>query len=370
MERLTETLLTMLEYRDVYTRGHTDRGVFYALKIGESMGLSTKELEYIRIGGMIHDIGKVGIPDVILLKPGRLTEEEFEVMKLHVKLGYEMLKGAELPEEAVAVLLYHQEKYNGTGYPHGLKGEAIPLLARIYTVADAFEAMTARRIYKKAKSWTEAIEELENLASAHFDPDVVSYAIKTLTHINHVQINPSHVDQSVEKIRWSFQYLDSTGAIKGDLFLPALKAFMEQRDSFCLTVFDIRNLTKINLEKGWEAGNHALNLLVWAINLQCCAMYDIKDVILKLMKEDVIDITSPVIFRIGGDEFAVIAPYIPPKEKVLGVVETLRQSGIEVDYMQTSYPESFSIYKEALEKIFTFTKSKIIGHCSLVHDYP
>ncbi len=357
---IAHTLLKVLEYRDVYTRGHTDRGVFYALKIGESMGLSAKELEHLRIGGMVHDVGKIAIPDVILLKPGRLTKEEFEIMKLHVRLGYEMVKDSDIPKEALEVPLYHQEKYDGTGYPFGIKGEEIPLLARIYTVADSFEAMTSRRIYKKAKTWEEAFREMEELASMHFDPDVVPYAIKALRSLEYVSVNPSHVNQEIEKIRWSFQYIDPTGAIRGDLFLPALKAFVEQKDTFCLTVFDIRNLTEINLQRGWEGGNEVLKRLVWAINLECCSMHDIKDVVLKLMKEDVIDIMSPVIFRIGGDEFAVIAPYIPPSEKVLGVVKSMKQVDVDVDYIQMNYPGSFSSYDEAIERIFKFTKKKLL----------
>ncbi len=360
-EKVTDILLRVLEYRDVYTRGHTDRGVFYALKIGENMGLSAEELEHLRMGGMVHDVGKIAIPDVILLKPGKLTKEEFEIMKLHVSLGYEIIKDSDIPRKALDVLLYHQEKYDGTGYPFGLKGEQIPLLARIYTVADSFEAMTSRRIYKKAKSWEQAFEELEELALIHFDPDVVSYAIRSLQSLKYVEISPSYVNQEIEKIRWSFQYMDPTGAIRGDLFLPALKAFMEQKDSFCLTVFDINNLTQINLERGWEAGNEVLKRLVWAISLHCCAMHDVKDVILKLMKEDVIDIMSPIVFRIGGDEFAVIAPYIPPQEKVLGVLSSMKEIGVDIDYLQMSYPSTFSSYDEALDKIFSFTKRKLIG---------
>lgn len=360
-EKIVDILLTVLEYRDVYTRGHTDRGVFYAMKIGESMGLSNKELEYLRIGGMVHDVGKIAIPDVILLKPGRLTQEEFEIMKLHVNLGYEMVKDSEIPNEALNVLLYHHEKYDGTGYPFGLKGEQIPLLARIYAVADSFEAMTSRRIYKKAKSWEQAMQEMEELASMHFDPDVVSYAIRTLQSLKYVNINSLHVNQEIEKIRWSFQYMDPTGAIRGDLFLPALKAFMEQKDIFCLVIFDIKNLAQINLQRGWEAGNEALKRLVWAINIHCCSMHDIKDVILRLMKEDVIDIMSPVIFRIGGDEFAVIAPYIPPQEKVLAVAMSMKEIGVNIDYVQMTYPSTVSSYDEALDRIFNFTKRKLLG---------
>ncbi len=360
-ENIANVLLKTLEYRDFYTRGHTDRGVFYALKIGENMGLSAKELEYLRIGGMLHDVGKIAIPDVILLKPGRLTKEEFEIMKMHVSLGYELVKGSDIPKEALDVLLYHQEKYDGAGYPFGLKGEQIPLLARIYTVADSFEAMTSRRIYKKAKSWEQAFEEMEELASTHFDPDVVSYAIRSLQSLKYIEISPSHVNQEIEKIRWSFQYMDPTGAIRGDLFLPALKAFIEQKDSFCLTVFDIKNLTQINLERGWEAGNEVLKRLVWAISLHCCAMHDVKDVILKLMKEDVIDIMSPIVFRIGGDEFAVIAPYIPPQEKVLGVLSSMKEARVDIDYMQMTYPLNFFSYDEVLKRIFSFTKRKMPG---------
>ncbi len=258
------------------------------------------------------------------------------------------------------VLLYHQEKYDGTGYPFGKRAEDIPLLARIYTVADSFEAMTARRIYKRAKSWEEAFRELEELAGTHFDPSIVPYAIRVLKKLTSVPAFLSKVNSEIEKVRWSFQYMDPTSAIKGDLFLPSLKAFMEQRESFCLTIFDIKNLSQINLERGWEAGNEVLRSLVWAINLECCAMHDIREVILKLMKEEVIDIMSPVIFRIGGDEFAVIAPYIPPPEKVKGVERSMHSLGVEISYLQMSYPESFSSYQEVLERIFAFTKKRLL----------
>lgn len=361
MLKSLELLLTLLEYRDVYTRGHTDRGIFYAIKIGESLGLYERELDLLRIGGMLHDVGKIAIPDVILLKPGKLTKEEFEIMKLHVQLGYEMVKDLGLPSESLEVLLYHQERYDGAGYPYGLKGQEIPLLARIYTIADAFEAMTARRIYKRAKTWEQALNELEELAGMQFDPDIVGYAVKTLRGLKHVEINHSRVNQEIEKIRWSFQYLDPTGAIKGDLFLPTLKAFIDKKESLCLTVFDIKNLTQINLERGWEAGNEVLKHLVRAINIQCCASYDIRDIILRLMKEDVIDITSPIVFRIGGDEFAVIAPYIPPKEKVIEVVKFMNEIDVGVDYLQLEYPLTVSTYQEAINKIFAFTKSKLIA---------
>ncbi len=362
MHKFVDILVKTLEYRDLYTRGHTHRGVFYALKIGESLGLSSKELEYLYVGGMLHDIGKIGIPDVVLLKPGKLTEEEFEIMKLHVILGYQMLKDLDVPSEALDIVLYHQEKYDGTGYPHGAKNGNIPLLARVYTIADSFEAMTSIRIYKKGKTWQQAFQELEELASIHFDPDIVRYAIKALESLSYVEANYSNINTEAEKIRWSFYYIDESGAIKGDLFLPTLKAFMEQRDSFCLTIFDIKNLAMINMEKGWEEGNQVLRRLIEAINIQYCISYNIKDLILKLIKENFVNIESPVVFRIGGDEFAVIAPYILPPEKVLGVVNSMKSIGINIDYLRVRFPEDFSTYKEVLEKIFAFTKLKLNTH--------
>lgn len=174
-----------------------------------------------------------------------------------------------------------------------------------------------------------------------------------------MEISYSDINPEVEKIRWSFYYIDQTGAIKGDLFLPSLKAFIEQKDKFCLTIFDIKDLAQTNLKKGWEVGNEVLRRLVETINIQCCAFYDIKNVILKLMKEEVLDIETPVIFRIGGDEFAVIAPYIPPPEKVLGIVNSMKSMGVNIDYLQMRFPEDFSTYQDVLEKVFNFTKFKL-----------
>ena len=352
--------IKLLELRDAYTKGHTERGVLYALEIGKAMGLTEEELRDLEVGGHIHDIGKVAIPDVILLKPAKLTEKEYEVMKLHVKLGYELVKDLDLPERSVEVLLYHQEKYDGTGYPFGKKGEEIPLLARIYTVADSFEAMTSRRVYKKAKPWKVALEELEELAGIHFDPDIVPYAIRVLSNMKESIVVIPEIDTELEKIRWSFYYLDFTGAIKGDLFLPTLEAFIEKGEPFCFTVFDIQNLFEINRKYGWEKGNEVLTKLVEAINVQCCAMFDIRDVIIKLMRQDILDITSPVIFRLGGDEFGVIAPYIPPQEKVQAVAKVMEEQGVKLKYLQMKFPESFRTSEEVLSLISEFTKNPYI----------
>ena len=357
MRELTpDFFIRLLEHRDAYTKGHTERGVLYATRIAREMGLTEEEIEHLRIGGYIHDIGKVAIPDVILLKPARLTGEEYEVMKLHVKLGYDLVKDLDIPDKALDVLLYHQEKYDGSGYPHGKAGEEIPLLARIYTVADSFEAMTSRRIYKRCKKWETALEELEELAGQHFDPNIVPYAISALSKIESKKVHIPIVDAEIEKIRWSFYYMDSTGAIKGDLFLPTLEAFIEKGDPFCFTVFDVENLFEINQRFGWDRGNQVLESVVNAINMQCCAMHDIRELIIKLMQVDIIDISSPVIFRIGGDEFGVIAPFIPPPEKVEGVKKQLGDMGVTLKSVQMRFPDDFKNSADVLKVISNFTK--------------
>ncbi len=346
----------LLEFRDAYTKGRTERGVSYALAIGREIGLTQEELDHLQTGGLIHDVGKVAIPDIILLKPAKLTAEEYEVMKLHVQYGYELVKDLGFPKEALDVLLYHQEKFDGSGYPFGKKGQDIPLLARIYTIADSFEAMTSRRIYKKSKPWKMALAELEELAGSHFDPDIVPYAVKVFEKIKPKEHILPEVDTELEKIRWSFYYVDFSGAIKGDLFLPTLNAFIEKGDPFCLTFFDVENLFEINQKFGWDKGNEVLKTLVNSINLQCCAMHDIRDLVIKLMRQDVIDITSPVIFRIGGDEFAVIAPYIPPPEKVEGVIKAMREKGVSIKALPMRFPESFKSSQEVLNVLVSFTK--------------
>ncbi|RUM30753.1 MAG: hypothetical protein DSY32_01920 [Aquifex sp.] len=359
MKLNAEFFIRLIGLRDAYTRGHTERGVFYAQLIGSELGLTSQEIELLKIGGYIHDIGKVAIPDVILLKPTRLTPEEYEIMKLHVELGYELVKDLDIPKESIDVLLHHQERYDGTGYPFGKKGKEIPFLARIYTIADAFEAMTAKRIYKKAKNWNEALRELEELAGKQFDPDIVPYAVRALSKIRALPLGENNFPEEIEKIRWSFYYLDSvTGAVKGDLFLPTLRAFIDKGEPFCLTLFDIYNLLEFNRKHGWEEGNRVLKKLVEVINIQCCSMMDVKEVIMKIMRQDILDLTSPVTFRIGGDEFAVITPYIPPQEKVLNVVKTMEEEGVKIKFFQMQFPYTFKRYEEVLEVLRRFMKKE------------
>lgn len=162
-----------LEIRDRETQGHSKRVTELTLRLARQMGFTEDELVHVYRGVLLHDIGKLGIPDDILHKPGPLTEPEMRIMRLHPQIAVDMLSPIEYLKPALNIPRYHHEKWNGTGYPHGLSGEAIPLEARIYAVVDVFDALTHDRPYRKAMSLQEALNYIKSESGKHFDPDVV-----------------------------------------------------------------------------------------------------------------------------------------------------------------------------------------------------
>ena len=163
------------EYRDELTGNHIQRISLYCVAVGEKLGLTEKQLDLLRYGSILHDIGKLGIPDEILLKPGSLTPEEWEIMRKHTIIGAEILKGTRISYLKVGekIALYHHERWDGRGYPCGLKGEKIPLFARIVTVADVFDALTSKRPYRDAMDPETAFEIISSGRGTQFDPLIV-----------------------------------------------------------------------------------------------------------------------------------------------------------------------------------------------------
>jgi Cu+-exporting ATPase len=159
--------------RDSATNSHNYRVTFYALRLGETIGLSREQIHDLIAGAFLHDVGKIGIRDPILLKPGKLTPDEFEVMKTHVSLGVDILSQSSWLAGARDVVEFHHERYDGSGYPLGLRGEAIPLNARIFAIADVFDALTTRRPYKEPWPVSDAIAMLKRDSGSHFDPQLV-----------------------------------------------------------------------------------------------------------------------------------------------------------------------------------------------------
>lgn len=168
-----ESLVQALDARDPYTRGHSERVAAYAVAIGVELGLPTDLIDALQRGGMLHDIGKIGIPEYILQKPDRLTPDEYAVMQRHVKIGVQIIDAINSSTNVLDVVSGHHEHHNGTGYPRRLQGDQIPLLARIAHVADSFEAMTSERSYNRARPLLDGIAELRRCAGTQFHPDIV-----------------------------------------------------------------------------------------------------------------------------------------------------------------------------------------------------
>jgi diguanylate cyclase (GGDEF)-like protein/putative nucleotidyltransferase with HDIG domain len=167
-----DAMVTAVDNKDQYTGHHSEDVTEYALWIADALGMSEESMRVVRIGGLLHDVGKIGVPDEILRKPGRLTPEEYEVMKRHVRIGALMVGAVPGMGDILDAVASHHERWDGTGYPDCLAGEAIPLLGRILAVGDAFSAMTTDRPYRKGLEWHVALEEIRANAGTQFDPAI------------------------------------------------------------------------------------------------------------------------------------------------------------------------------------------------------
>ena len=166
-------LISALRMRDAQTYEHSERTVRLSLRLGPAHGLDPSQMSALWLGSLLHDIGKIGVPDCILHKPGRLTDEEWMTMRRHPGDGQQLLSGLPFLADAARVVAQHHERWDGTGYPAGLRGEEIDRAARVLTVADAFDVMTHERDYCVARTEKEAMDELDRCAGKQFDPGVV-----------------------------------------------------------------------------------------------------------------------------------------------------------------------------------------------------
>ncbi len=241
-DELMSILARVIDAKDVYTSGHTERVIQYSLAIGKSLGLAHPDMGTLRLAALLHDIGKIGIPDHILRKPDKLTSEEWEEVKKHPITGEHILKSSAGLEEVRTAVRCHQERYDGKGFPDSIRGEAIPLHSRIIAIADAYDAMTSDRSYRSALSKEAALREVERCAGAQFDPELVLVFLE-LTGYKHApaprgggaatllaqisirsyemeaqrlrKASPGITDRDLEEgLRISFPVLDTRGAWK------------------------------------------------------------------------------------------------------------------------------------------------------------
>jgi putative nucleotidyltransferase with HDIG domain len=182
-ESTLTALVTALDFRDNETQGHSYRVVEYAMVVADRLGVEEPARTWIRRGAILHDVGKIGVPDAILRKPGKLDPAEWDEMRKHPEMGYRMLQHIRFLEPALDIVLCHQERWDGSGYPRGLKGEEIPLGARIFAVVDTFDAMTSDRPYRKALSIADARDEVRKFTRIQFDPAVADAFLAIDDHV-------------------------------------------------------------------------------------------------------------------------------------------------------------------------------------------
>jgi len=171
-ESLT-ALSSALDSRDNETQGHSNRVTAYALRLGKELELSVDELDDLARGALLHDVGKIGVPDAILNKPGGLTSEEWVIMRSHVSIGFQMLQHIEFLQRSLDVVQFHHERWDGSGYPNGLKGEQIPLIASIFSICDTYDAITSDRPYRIGRNYQDARVEIDCCSGTQFNPKVV-----------------------------------------------------------------------------------------------------------------------------------------------------------------------------------------------------
>lgn len=187
---IVNAMRSIVEARDIYTRGHSDRVACLSALISNAMGRGAEAAERIRVAGLFHDIGKIRIPDRILLKDGRLTDEEYAEVKKHPKYAYDIISNAAMFADVLPAVLHHHERFDGLGYPEGLAGRDIPEDARIICVADSFDAMTSFRRYRKNLSFEEAVSQLSEYSGKQFDPDIIDVSHSVFKDFSSIQRSP------------------------------------------------------------------------------------------------------------------------------------------------------------------------------------
>jgi len=268
-ENYEETIVSfanMIDQRDTYTAGHTVRVAHYCKLLAKEMNLDKEQTSILLKAATLHDIGKIATPDSVLLKPGKLSALDYDLIKLHASAGYDMLSNLTMYKGLAKIIRHHHERYDGMGYPDRLQGKGIPFLSRIIVVADAFDAMTTNRIYKPRKAISKALEELKRLSGIQFDPDVVTAALQALKDVKSQESINQLPKNQMEQRRFSYFFSDKlTGAYNEDYLQIILQNNKELREYKCLHNLHITNLQQYNSQQGWEKGNLLMQKLAYEL---------------------------------------------------------------------------------------------------------
>ena len=284
-KQLLESLVDLIEQRDAYTAGHTRRVSLYCDMIGEAIGLPDDQRAQLVEAAVLHDIGKVVVPDAILLKPGRLSKIEFDLIKMHATSGYQILKRISYYEPLAEIIRYHHEKYDGSGYPEGVKGEMIPLSSHIMIVADAIDAMTSNRIYQSRRTMAEAISEIVSYKGIWYHPDVVDAAVLALSALDEDTVSTQLPISPTEQARFSYYFKDQLTGVYNEFYLQMIIDGLVPEIAYsCYLLVEIKGMTGYNAYHGWHAGN----TLIYTVSerVQCV-------------------VPNEQLFRVFGDDFVI-----------------------------------------------------------------
>jgi HD-GYP domain-containing protein (c-di-GMP phosphodiesterase class II) len=252
------SLVSLIEQRDNYTAGHGQRVGEYSRLIAAQMGLSPTQQEELYRAGALHDIGKVAIPDSILLKPGALEPIERVLIEEHVNAGYNLLKRVDIFASIAEIVRYHHERLDGSGYPNKLSGDAIPLTSQIMAIADCFDAMTTNRIYKARKSLNEALAELASTRGIKFRSDIIDAALIALANVSLEANHSQRPTTLLEMERFSYFYKDSLTGVYTSAYLNFL-FFEPDFDQYRqLWLVNLGNIGQFNKAYGWDKGDGLL----------------------------------------------------------------------------------------------------------------
>lgn len=302
------TIANTIDAKDEYTKGHSYRVAQYSQMLAREFGMSDEDVENVHAVALLHDIGKIGVPDSILNKPGRLTDEEYAIMKKHPSIGAEILKDINILDGLDIGAKYHHERFDGRGYPDGLKGNDIPYIAKIIGIADAYDAMSSNRVYRKRFSDEKILEEIEKCKGTQFDPDVADAFIRLLKEKRLNNLSPDVVEEkkkadassevmSVDDWQDTIEEKNNEKSLLERLGQPKnIEAIIVQElknGDGCFFLIDLDNIGMVNEKYGFHRGDYYLSIIAQTL-------IDYKE---KLY-----------VSRIDGDEFLC---YLPNVESII-----------------------------------------------------
>lgn len=282
------TLVEMIEKRDPYTAGHSKRVASYAKKIATKMHFTKQKCDLIYEAGVLHDIGKIVIPDSVLLKPSSLNENEYELIKRHSTIGYELLSKVGDFKEIAKIIHFHHERVDGLGYPDGLNGEQIPIESKILAIADGFDSMTTSRIYGKRKSIERALEELVDCKNSMYDSHIVDIAIDVLSKEKIDEKISQNPISRMDSARFSYFYSDQLTNAYNISYLDFILNQKTIDDYEYFNILSLKNFSFYNKKYGWLEGDGYLKNVA---------------IILK----EIFPKPDNSIFRVFGDDFIILS---------------------------------------------------------------